>query len=283
MVGPANDETQAEWAKREWFEAQAQQGADDAASYFGHAANGYQRYRHRQLLDALHGVAGELKRDALLDLGCAAGDLTALIGQHFRFRRTVGVDFVADVLERGRNRFPSIEFRQGALPEIGFPDGSFDLVIASEVLYYLTEAARRQAVEEIHRVLRPGGFLLFTAVLGGPYFSAAGARELVAAKLKPVRERLLRMKPYHALTQPFYMAARLRPMLARGQAPASEEMRARLERWRPVLNSAPARAAVSLAAGIARPLLASESLPAMLGNLPGARASNIILVARRDD
>lgn len=276
--------TQADWAQLEWFEAQAEQDLGDAASYFGHAANGYQRFRHGQLLAALEVVGRHMIRDSMLDLGCGAGDFTAQVGERFGFAEKVGVDFVADVLANGRKRFPDIDFREGALPAVDFTDNSFDLVIASEVLYYLTDPARKEAVAEIRRVLRKGGFFLFTAALGSSYFTPESARELVGSELTLVDERLLRMKSYHALTGPFHMATRLKPML-RGEAlPASAEARARFERWRPWLRLPPMNLAVAAMACVARPILASERLPALLGRrlLAGGAPTNIILIARRD-
>lgn len=274
--------TQADWARLEWFEAQAEQDPEDAASYFGHVANGYQRYRHRQLLAVLEAHADEIAREAMLDLGCAAGDLTALVGERLGFRTRVGVDFVAAVLDVGRRRFPGIDFRRGSLPQVGFTDESFDLVIASEVLYYLTEPARMQAMAEIRRVLRKGGLLLFTAALGPSYFSPESARALVGSQLDIVDERLLRMKAYHRLTGPFHMATRLGPMLHGDTLPASAEMRARFERWRPLLRLPPLPWAVAGMARLARPLLASERLPALLDGRASGRPTNTIILARRE-
>jgi len=52
-----------------------------------------------------------------------------------------------------------VSFERGEIPE-GFPDGRFDLIVASEVLYYLDDPALEAAVEAIAAALEPGGSLL---------------------------------------------------------------------------------------------------------------------------
>lgn len=282
-ASPAAPATQADWARREWFEAQAAQDSSDAASYFAHAANGYQRFRHAELLEALQRTGAAFGRDAMLDVGCAAGDLTALLAERLGFREATGIDFVPAVVEQAKARFPGLSFRTGALPAIDLADASFDLVVASEVLYYLTEPARLEAMAEIARVLRPGGVLLFTAALGPTYFSPQSARELVGSQLEIIDERLLHMGAYHAVTWPLQMAARIHPMLGGAGRPASETAQARFERWYPYLRPVPVRAALGLAASAGRPVLRSRRLPAIMSRLPlpGRRATNIVIVAQR--
>jgi SAM-dependent methyltransferase len=53
---------------------------------------------------------------------------------------------------------PEENFRTEALTELSFPDASFDAVICCAVLHFVDdEAAFRQALDEMFRVLRPGG------------------------------------------------------------------------------------------------------------------------------
>lgn len=275
--------TQVEWAPREWFQAQTSEGTDGASSYFGHAANGYQRFRHQALVEALQAHTRDLSRGVLVDLGCATGELTALIGRSLGFERVIGVDFVPEVLAAGRTRFPDIEFREGALPATDFPDSSVDLVIASEVLYYLTPEARQRAVAEIARILRPNGRLLFTAALGEAYFSPSEARALLAERFGEDSVVTLRMKLYHSLANPFYLARRLDGMLRSGSIPASAEMQARFRRWEPLLRVWPVRVLIRMLSALGGPVLASETLPRTLSRIPvlSGSSTNIIIVARR--
>jgi SAM-dependent methyltransferase len=274
--------TQVEWAQRAWFEEQAKSsGATDVADYFGHAGNGYQRFRHARLEQALESVESELGRSAMLDVGCASGTLTSRIARKFNFSRAIGIDFVDTVLEEGRRHYPDVEFCAGTLPNLAFDDQTFDLVIASEVLYYLTPTARGDAVNEIVRVLAPGGHVLITAALGGPYLSLDEVRTLAGDRLDFRVQQLLHMVPYHRLTGPLYLAARLKPMLAGDMRPASAEMQAKFDRWHWLLRTWPARIAVAAVAYAGRPILASERIPRLIDRLGLGQPTNMIVVGRK--
>jgi SAM-dependent methyltransferase len=50
----------------------------------------------------------------------------------------------------------------GRIESMPFADGHFDCVVASEVFEHLSVAQRAQGLEEIRRVLKPGGYLVGT-------------------------------------------------------------------------------------------------------------------------
>lgn len=277
---PEIGKTQADWAPQSWFAAQASD--EGSASYFGHQRDGYQRFRHARLASMLDSVAARLERGAMLDVGCATGALTERIRQRFGFVRAVGVDFVPAVLDLGRQAYPAIEFGEAVLPDLPFGDAEFDLVVASEVLYYLMPEAQRQAIAAFARVLRPGGYLLVGSALGGAYFKPEAIRTLLAVEFDSVGVDWLRMRPYHTLVSPFYYANRLNSLLSSGSLPGSEAMQARFNRLRPILGVFPLRQLVRLFAAIGQPVLASDSLPAAANVLARPFApSNIALLGRR--
>jgi SAM-dependent methyltransferase len=218
----------------------------------------------------------------MLDVGCATGALTERIRQRYGFARAVGVDFVPEVLEMGRATYPDVEFQEATLPILPFVDAEFDLVVASEVLYYLTLSAQEQALQEMARVLKPSGYLLVGSALGGAYFTPEGARSLLMRQFELVAEDALRMHAYHALVNPFYYANRLDSLLTSGAAPGSEAMRARYQRLRPVLNNFPIYQLIRGLALLGRPVLASQGLPATANALTRlGRRSNITLLGLR--
>jgi len=61
--------------------------------------------------------------------------------------RTVGLDYDPTMIEMARSLAPEIEWRQGDLQNLPFPDGLYDLVICPD---------RGAGLRQIHRVLRPG-------------------------------------------------------------------------------------------------------------------------------
>ena len=91
----------------------------------------------------------------VLDLGCRTGALT----QHYaRGNEVVGVDVDREALKRARERLGLETIWADVEDSLPLPDGSFDAVVAGELLEHLADPAR--AVAEARRVLRPGGRLV---------------------------------------------------------------------------------------------------------------------------
>ena len=107
----------------------------------------------------------------VLDLGCGTGRL--LLGHHVAEprRRLVGVDIEAELVGWAQERLPMVaSWRRGPLwPPLELPAGSFDLVQAVSVFTHLPLDLQRAWLEEIHRLLRPGGWALVT--LHGPIYA----------------------------------------------------------------------------------------------------------------
>lgn len=73
---------------------------------------------------------------AAFEAGCSTGALTARLAE--RCDRVLAVDLAPAALERARRRLSgraNVEFRRAMLPE-DWPEGTFDLVVLSEVAYY---------------------------------------------------------------------------------------------------------------------------------------------------
>lgn len=88
----------------------------------------------------------------VLDLGCRTGALT----QHYASGNSVvGVDVDRAALEQAAARLGIETVWADVEEELPFPDASFDVVVAGELLEHLAEPAA--AVAHVQRVLRPGG------------------------------------------------------------------------------------------------------------------------------
>ena len=118
--------------------------------------------------------------------GCGPGDLTvALAG---RCDELLASDYVAAAADRARAAvreagLAGVEVRTAALPE-AVPPGPVDLVVFSEVLYYLDDAALAETLERAVAALGPGGDLLLVHWRGWPAEAprdAAATHALVAA------------------------------------------------------------------------------------------------------
>jgi len=97
----------------------------------------------------------------ILDFGCGCGRVTRrLAGLPAEVR---GSDFDGVAVAWCRENLPFASFTQNGLePPLRLPDGGVDLVYAFSVLTHLPVTVQHAWVEELTRVLRPGGFLLLS-------------------------------------------------------------------------------------------------------------------------
>ncbi len=101
-----------------------------------------------------------LDRDAVLDLGCGAGDWSARLHALYPWMRVTGLDRGLDFVARAgeRRASPSVRFLAGDFLALPLAGGSFDAVYADNSLEHAWDVDATLA--EIARVLRPGGALL---------------------------------------------------------------------------------------------------------------------------
>ncbi|AGY60604.1 class I SAM-dependent DNA methyltransferase [Gloeobacter kilaueensis] len=94
------------------------------------------------------------------EIGCSIGVLTARLAR--RCEALLSIDVSQKALDRARQRcrtLPQVHFEWMRVPE-RFPDGSFDLIILSEVGYYWSWSELRTAQQLMLAHLEPGGHLL---------------------------------------------------------------------------------------------------------------------------
>lgn len=94
----------------------------------------------------------------VLDVACGTGVLTLeAAGRVGPGGSVVGLDINEGMLAVARKKSPAIEWRHGQAESLAFPDDHFDAVISQFGLMFFED--RRAAIEEMTRVLRPGGRL----------------------------------------------------------------------------------------------------------------------------
>ena len=100
----------------------------------------------------------------VLDLGCGGGEFTAAIAA--AGGQVIGAEVAETAILAAQKTFPDGDFRlvpfNGELP---FDDRAFELVWASEVIEHVADTHRW--LNEVHRVLTPGGRLLLTTPAHG--------------------------------------------------------------------------------------------------------------------
>jgi SAM-dependent methyltransferase len=95
---------------------------------------------------------------AALDAACGTGRLTPHLVE--RGHQVIGVDQSAEMLAIARQRLPEVTFRLGDLHDLPVGDGAVDVVLCGLALAHVPDL--RPVMDELARVLRPGGHLLIS-------------------------------------------------------------------------------------------------------------------------
>jgi len=147
----------------------------------------YERRKYARTLAAL--PARRFR--AALEVGCSIGELTKLLAP--RCEALHGLDVAAAALETARQQCDAmmhVRFSQMKVPS-QWPVGQYDLIVLSEVLYFLSAVDLRLLAGRVKHSLTEGGVVLLVNWLGvadNPHsgdaaatgFMVAGAPELRA-------------------------------------------------------------------------------------------------------
>lgn len=100
---------------------------------------------------------------SLLDVGCGPGTITADLARRVAPGRVVAVDHAESILDRAREAARAagvedrIEFAAADVHALDFPDDTFDVVHAHQVLQHVGDPV--QSLREMRRVCKPGGIV----------------------------------------------------------------------------------------------------------------------------
>ncbi len=92
-----------------------------------------------------------------LDVGCGPGALTSALAGALGPQNVAAVDPHEPFVQACSEHVPGVELRVGAAERLPFADGHFDVVLTQLALDVLEDP--RRAVEEMRRVVRPGGVI----------------------------------------------------------------------------------------------------------------------------
>jgi 2-polyprenyl-3-methyl-5-hydroxy-6-metoxy-1,4-benzoquinol methylase len=97
----------------------------------------------------------------ILDVGCGRGWLTTLISA---FGQTEGIDPAKGMIDLARRYFSEIAFNCETLTDRlrSTAAKTYDIVVSSEVIEHVPRAQKRDFVEEIRDILKPGGHCIIT-------------------------------------------------------------------------------------------------------------------------
>ncbi|WP_062112832.1 PIG-L family deacetylase [Aureimonas sp. AU40] len=116
--------------------------------------------------EALLRFLGEEGGDSAIEFGCGEGHVAGALAS--RFRTVAGFDLDPGIVARATAHHGApgrVTFQVGRMPE-AFPDLRFDLLVLSEMLYFLTEAEIEALMARACHHARPGARLVLVNYLG---------------------------------------------------------------------------------------------------------------------
>jgi SAM-dependent methyltransferase len=129
----------------------------------GHHDSVLRSHRWRTAQNSAAYLIGRLPQEAdILDVGCGPGTITSDLAVLAAQGSVVGVDAAADVLAEAQNAaqergLANVSFETGDVYHLAFPERSFDVVHAHQLLQHLSDPVA--ALAEMTRVCRPGGII----------------------------------------------------------------------------------------------------------------------------
>ena len=118
-------------------------------------------------LDVLNGLV-PLQAQAIIELGCGAARLAR--GLLTRWPQCTVTGLEVDQVQHAKNLASpqdGLTFVAAGAQAVPFPDASFDLALMLKSLHHVPMAAMDQALGEVARVLRPGGYLYVSEPIYG--------------------------------------------------------------------------------------------------------------------
>lgn len=104
-----------------------------------------------------------LRGGTMLDIGCGQGKSLGLLTRKFKPDTLIGLDSHGESLVQAQQEIDrqglSVRLIEGDCSRIPLPDASIDVLFCHQTFHHLVD--QHTALDEFHRVLKPGGVLLF--------------------------------------------------------------------------------------------------------------------------
>lgn len=139
----------------------------DSRAFFGRVGGDWDALRRELFGDAFTAEALLALLDPawiVADIGCGTGNAASLLAP--RVRRVIAVDREEAMLEAARERLAAlgnVDFRRGDIEQLPIDDAAVDAALVVLVFHHLEDPDR--AVQEIGRILRPGGVAMITDMM----------------------------------------------------------------------------------------------------------------------
>ncbi|MFE8072150.1 malonyl-ACP O-methyltransferase BioC [Marinobacteraceae bacterium S3BR75-40.1] len=151
------------------------------AKDFGAAATRYDRSARlqRTVVEALMALQPTGEARAVLDLGCGTGLAIPKLAHHFPQARLHALDLAEGMVAYTQERFGN-QLSTAAVADaeaLPLPQGCVDRVFSSLMIQWCPAPSR--VLQEIHRVLQPGGVALISTLVDGTLLELKEAWEVI--------------------------------------------------------------------------------------------------------
>jgi ubiquinone/menaquinone biosynthesis C-methylase UbiE len=145
-----------------------------------------------ELRDAIVALAEPTSGDRVLDIGSGTGLLTLELAP--RVQIVWALDISPAMCEYLRTKAASAELENvepvvGSAASLPLMEDSVDLVVSNYCFHHLSDPDKVKALEEVRRVLRPGGALVFGDMMFRPSVGNARDRGVVIDKVRALLRR----------------------------------------------------------------------------------------------
>ena len=170
---------------------------------------------------ALRQIVSDLiePEDVVLECACGTGLLSAVIAE--KCKQLTATDFAPKMLKRAEKNcteYKNVQFRKADILSLDFPDGSFDKVVAGNVIHLLDEPMK--ALKELNRVCRFGGMLIIPTYMNNDQKGETSGFASVVGKAGANFKRQFTVQSY----KQFFLDAgykNVRIILAEGRIPCA--------------------------------------------------------------
>ena len=129
--------------------------SDAYAAHYGDKWS--QKYRNKFINQSLV-KDRELDGKLVLEGLCGSGETTDFLLK--KQAKVIGLDISEHEIDNFKNRWLDCDARCSSISETGFEDDKFDVVLVVGGLHHVHPNVD-EVIEEIHRVLKPGGYFVF--------------------------------------------------------------------------------------------------------------------------
>lgn len=118
----------------------------------------YADERGRPFVDLVSRVDASAPQ-AVVDLGCGPGNLTALLAARWPDAHVAGVDSSPEMIAKARETQPGIDFEVADLRDWRAPEGGLDVLVSNATLQWVP--GHLDLLPDLVAAVRPGGWLAF--------------------------------------------------------------------------------------------------------------------------